>query len=113
MTTFGRQILGLSPDAVLAAERASGIAPPFPEIDAITTELVIAAFAGNRVAVTEEREKRSDLELPPLTGEERAAVAHVFTLPAQQARGAWFLPEETAVRTGTANLPYHFSKYAR
>ena len=111
--TFGQHILGLAPDAVLAAERESQNAPPFPEIDAITTELVISAFEGTRVAVIEEREKRTDVELPPLTGDERAAVVRVFTLPAQQARGAWFLPEEAAVRTGSANLAYHFSKYAR
>jgi hypothetical protein len=111
--TFGRRILGQHPEAVLATERETATRPPFPEIDAITTELVIAALEGKRVAVIEEREKRADLELPPLTGNERDAVGRVFTLPAQQARGAWFLPEEGAVRTGSANLPFHFSKYPR
>jgi hypothetical protein len=113
MTTFGRSIVGQSADTILTEEREQGNAPPFAEIDAVTTELVIASLGGQRVAVIEEREKRIDLELPPLTGDERGAVARVFTLPAQQARGAWFLPEEAAVRTGSANLPYHFTKYAR
>ncbi len=113
MTTFGQQIRNLAPDAVLALESEKGNWPPFPEIDAITSELVIAAFDGNRVAVIQASENQADLELPRLTGGERDVVGKVFTLPAQQSRGAWFLPEEAAVRTGSANLPYHFSRYAR
>lgn len=111
--TIGRRILGQDPETILAAEREMSTSPPFPEIDAVTTELVIASFEGKHVAVIAETENTADLELPPLTGPEREAVARVFTLPAQQARGAWFLPEEAAVRTGSANLPYHFSKYPR
>lgn len=111
--TFGRSILGQDAEAVLTAELVHTHPVPFAEIDAVTSELVIASLSGEKVAVIEEREKRTDLELPPLTGHERAAVARVFTLPAQQARGAWFLPEDAAVRTGSANLPHHFAKYAR
>jgi hypothetical protein len=113
MTSFGRSILGQDPAAVLDAERAHAHAAPFAEIDAITSELVIASLNGEKVAEIQEREKRTDLELPPLTGGEREAVSRVFTHAAQQARGAWFLPDDAAVRTGSANLPHHFAKYPR
>jgi hypothetical protein len=107
--TFGTRILGLDPRACLAAERENGVGPSFPEIDAITTDLVLVAFAGKRVATIEERDNRTDLELPSLTGTQRVAVANVFTLPEQQARGAWYLPEEGRLRPGCANLPYYFA----
>ena len=113
MTTFGRSILGQDAATVLDAERGNEHAAPFVEIDAITSELVIASLSAEKVAEIQEREKRTDLELPPLTGDERLAVERIFTLAAQQGRGAWFLPEEAAVRTGSANLPYHFKRYPR
>lgn len=113
MTTFGRQILGLAPNAVLDAEREAGVTTPFPKMDEITAKLAIAAFNGARVAVIEKRERSADVELPLLTGGERDAVAAVFKLGAQQARGAWFLPDRAPIRMGSANLPYHFHTYAR
>lgn len=112
--TFGRTLLGLDPGSVLEAERQADTRPSTADVDAITTGIVVGALGGARVAVIDEvRSKQFTVRLPILTEEYRAAVARVFSLEEQQSRGAWFLPEQVSIRTGAANLPYYFGRFAR
>lgn len=118
-STFGRRILGQPPAGVLALERVHSAKVPYPDLDSITSEIVLAALSGTRVAALARPDRRADLDfradlqLLLLTGHKRQVVSDAFGLPAQQARGAWFLPEEGTVCVGNANLPYYFARYSR
>jgi hypothetical protein len=51
--------------------------------------------------------------MPGLRDEHRAYIEDTFRLERQQARGAWFLPEEVSLRVGMLNLPANFRSYPR
>jgi hypothetical protein len=111
--SFGQRILGLSLADALAAERESGLNAEFAPQDAMTTGIVWASVAGGRIAEFSKQGTTTRLNLIPLSDEDRATLTDRFLLGNQQARGAWFLPDQANVEIGYANLPYHFQRHPR
>ncbi|MEO8219017.1 MAG: hypothetical protein ABI718_18225, partial [Acidobacteriota bacterium] len=115
--TFGRRAVGRSPSDLLAAEEQYPLAARLLRVDAITTDILIRSLSGNRVAdtkaVAKAVAKNVELSIPTLPPADRALVAEIFTLAAQQERGAWFLSEAEKLRVGLANLPHYCSRYPR
>ena len=111
--SFGQRILGLSLADTLAAERESGLNTEFAPQDAMTTGIVWASVAGGRIAEFSKQGTTMRLKLLPLSDEDRTTLADRFLLGNQQARGAWFLPDQTNVEIGYANLPYHLQRQPR
>jgi hypothetical protein len=110
---LGILIRGERPEAILGHEREAGAELPYPQLDALTSEVVLSALGGARVAVVTRDDRADILSMPVLQETERQQVGEIFGYEAQQRRGAWFLPEDGAVRTGYANLPFHFVQYSR
>jgi len=112
--TFGAQIASASPSQVLQAERDSGVAPPAAaSIDPLVTDIASRSLSGIRIADLRNGLPESTLDLLSVTDAQRDLIRQSFDLGAQQARGAWFLPEAASVNIGWANLPYHFHHQER
>ncbi|HEX8407798.1 MAG TPA: stress protein [Thermoanaerobaculia bacterium] len=78
------------------------------------TTVILASLRGERIAAMREATKPYDtFELLVGSAEERAYIDQTFDLAAQQARGAWFLPEEANLNVGWANMPHHFARFDR
>jgi hypothetical protein len=110
--SFGRHLLQLSPEAGLAAERESGACATFAQIDALTDQIVRGSITGEQVATVVRGEPVDELHLA-ITNRDRDVLEGAFRLGSQQARGAWFLPEQATLHVGNANLPYHCRRHAR
>lgn len=95
---FGRQILGLSPGDVVAAEAATGQGGRFLPVDALTGAALKAAFSGREIVGT---------GLATLVKGQDELLADAFAVASQQARGAWWLPDDMSLKAGLLNLPAH------
>ena len=111
--SFGAQIAGASPSQVLQAERDSGVAAPAASIDPLVTYIASRSLSGSRIADLRNGLPESTLDLLSVNDRQRDLIRKSFGLGAQQARGAWFLPEAASVNIGWANLPYHFQHHER
>lgn len=111
--SFGQRILALSLADSLAAERESGLHVEFAPQDAMTMGIVWASVAGGKIAELTKQGTVTRLNLLPLSDEDRDTLTDRFLLGNQQARGAWFLPDQANVEIGYANLPYHLQRHAR
>jgi hypothetical protein len=104
-----------APDQLLRLEDSAGHGGRFGDLDRLAANLVSAALSGNRIAdITRARHAEKDgdlLTLATATASERALLDQAFALPAQQARGAWFLPERASLRAATMNLPAYLRRY--
>jgi hypothetical protein len=113
--TLGAEIAAAAhTELVLVAEEQAGHKARFADIDHLAARLIASALAGHPVATVTEAlagTKNGDsLTLPGLTPSERHHLEQTFTLANQQARGAWFLPEQASLKAGLLNQPaYHRS----
>jgi hypothetical protein len=98
-----------SPDQFLQLEREHGLAHDgLAKIDHIATNLIAAALSGRalvNIARTKRGNKNSDVLTLSIPTTERPFIDQTFGLSKQQARGAWFLPEEVSLKASTVNLP--------
>ncbi|WP_169944438.1 stress protein [Microbispora sp. H11081] len=103
------------PDQFLRLERDAGRNGRFAWIDQLAANLLTMALSGrNLVDITpgERGQKNRDIiTVTFLTPQDRALVGETFSLSAQQARGAWFLPEQATLKAGTLNLSAHARHY--
>lgn len=106
-------MLELSPADVLAEERTLGLSGAFSAQDAMTTGVVWASLAGEKVAEFTKTKPTGPLRLLPLSDEDRAILVDRFLLSNQQGRGAWFIPDQVNLQIGQANLPHYFRRYPR
>ncbi|MEU8088659.1 hypothetical protein AB0B57_34230 [Micromonospora sp. NPDC049101] len=106
---FAQAIASAPPEQFLRLERDTGRAERFADADHFLANLVKAALAGSKIAEIKPRspsDKNNDtITLTPLGSAERDYVTTTFALSAQQARGAWFLPEQGSLKVGSMNLP--------
>jgi hypothetical protein len=104
-----------SPDQLLELEGSAGHGGRFADLDRLAADLVAAALSGSKVAdITRSSYGEQDGDLLTLTtvgGPGRALLDQAFALPAQQARGAWFLPEWASLQAATMNLPAYLRRH--
>jgi hypothetical protein len=102
-------------DELLAAETAGGRADQFIDLDPIAANVLQSALAGAHavtVKVGDRAMPKSDtVHINGLAPANRDALDHAFRLENQQARGAWFLPEDATLLTGTCNLPSYLRSH--
>jgi hypothetical protein len=94
--TFGRRILGASPAEIVAAELATGRQEHFAPVDDLVAGLLRTSFAGRRIF--------SD-GLIAVVPDQATLMAATFAVAAQQARGAWWMPDDAPLKVGLLNLP--------
>jgi hypothetical protein len=110
---FGRQAVATtSAVELLALERSAGLTRKFEPLDDLVSDALRRLLHGERI-VEVRRERRDAVTLLGLDGGQDALIDELFTLEHQQARGAWFLPEEASLRAGLLNLPFYFRQYPR
>ncbi len=114
-SSFGRQALQTETAfALLELESRVGRSNGFKTLDALVGEFLLRSLRGERVIeMIQRREYEHSIVIPGLRDEYRAFVEDTFRLERQQARGAWFLPDEVSLRVGMLNLPANFQKYPR
>lgn len=103
--TFGARIRGISPGALLDLERLHNRSERFAEIDAAVFELGARALRGERVVRLQRTDRGVRLELPNFDEPTHQGLRARLQLEAQQAKGAWFLPESVSLRAGALSLP--------
>jgi hypothetical protein len=104
---FGTRIAKIDPAALLQLERAQGRSERFAVLDELVGDVLQRALRGEYV-IERQRSRRGDSA--PLQGVERwrELLDTEFAAPAQQARGAWFLPDAVRVRLGKINFAAHY-----
>ena len=100
----GRRMLGQGPDALLRAEVSTGLAERFQPIDEMASTLVSAALSGQQT-VSLPANGKERLPVLALSPSQRGLVEEEYAATSQQARGAWWLPDEAPLRPGLLNLP--------
>jgi hypothetical protein len=104
-----------SPGQLLGLEYSAGQSGRFADLDSLAANLVAAALSGSKVAdITRASHGEKDgdrLNLTPVSVAERALLDQAFALSAQQARGAWFLPERASLKAATMNLPFYLRRH--
>src|ERR1017187_4189170 len=110
--TFGRRILGVQPETVLALELRHSPASELHRIDTITNRLVLSSLSGERLVEPYE-DASKPLVIRNLSPEDRSYLASRYALEVQESRGAWFLPDEIRIAAGLANLPHNSRAHPR
>lgn len=112
--SFGRQAArATTPTGYLELEERTGRSDRFAEIDALVETLLRRSLGGEQVAVLTSEPRNVGLGIPGLNPAHRAFLVRGFVLEEQQARGAWFLPEEAPLDVGWANFPFYFQSEPR
>lgn len=113
--SFGRAAVRVaSASEMLALEASAGKAKRFSGWDPLVGDLVLKALRGERPMVTVTRGQCGDtLSIKGLNAGQRELIDELFSLKRQQARGAWFLPEEAMLKVGLINLSAHFRRHPR
>jgi hypothetical protein len=109
-SSFASALAASSPDQFLRLEQeAAHVNDRFTDIDRFAANLIGAALSGSKIvdiAPGRRADKHADvLTLVTVTELERPFLDHNFALEVQQARGAWFLPEQASLKAITINLP--------
>jgi hypothetical protein len=111
---FGRSALhAKSASALIDLEASAGKATSFAELDTLITTLVRTALKGERLVKISRGRDVDAVRIEGLRVGQRQLLDSRFSLEHQQARGAWFLPDETRLKIGVINLPGHFRRHPR
>lgn len=107
--SFGLELLGSSPADVLDAEQQAGRDALFAQHEALLWRVLSRACAGDRVLTVTygKRGERDVVEVLGLDAAEEAFVQEHHSLARQEARGAWFLPQDVSLKPGLANLGWY------
>lgn len=113
--SFGRRLLNLrSIDDCLALEADSGRLEEFADVDRFIGDLLVSALRGARIAKLQHDDVRgAKASILPPPGSNSDCLDHVFGFSQQQARGAWYLPENVSLKVGPANLVTYFREQPR
>ena len=114
--SFGAAIAKATPAEVLAAETTSDRSDRFADLDNFIATLLQRAFAGHRLLdlTYGSRGVRTDtVAITGLDAAHRVLLDDRYRLDRQEARGAWYLPQETTLKVGLCNLPAHFATQPR
>lgn len=104
--TFGSSAVDATPAELLAAE-ATHSKTQLQPVDELLHDLIRVAFG--TAALVEGGAARDGSEFVQIEGLSEGSVAFMdqkFSLERQEARGAWFLPQEVTLKFGCCNLPY-------
>jgi len=99
---------------LLALETASGKSDRFSTVDELAARLLIDALRGSSIVTIADGPdglKNSDRVTFVLTDSERSYINSTFDLAGQQARGAWYLPEELSLKLSPLTLPFHIRQH--
>jgi hypothetical protein len=112
--TFGQQALErASPEGLLGLEKSQGRDELFTAIDMVVAGLAIRAIRGERVIQLTRTDRGDRLEIIGVPGSLKEAMHAAFQLEAQQARGAWFLPETVSIKAEAVLFPALFREAPR
>lgn len=114
--TFGRRIVGATAEDTLIAEAAAGRDGRFTSLDAFLGHIAASSFAGHPVVgVTKARRgaKTDSVTVLGIEAEHRQLLDDSYRLGRQEAKGAWFLPQEVSLKYGLCNLPALTAKQPR
>lgn len=79
----------------------------FAGLDSLISELLIRSLRGERlVTMTENEVYENSVAVDGLSPEQREFLAESFSLERQQARGAWFVPDQVRLEGGGTNFPF-------
>lgn len=110
--SFGRLVLASETlDRMLALEVERDRSASFESIDTFVAEIVRRSFNGERVATITRAERPQSISLDALDAPAHDWITEWFAVERQQARGAWFLPDEVRIDVGVLNLPHFFGAY--
>jgi len=113
---FGRSIIGLAPDEILIAEAEHGRADAFAGLDSFLAASLRQAFNQQPLVGVIAPSRRGESErvtLRDIGPEDEAFVAGRLALTRQEERGAWFLPQDAALKYGWCNLPWLMAEQPR
>ncbi|MFL5704029.1 MAG: hypothetical protein ACJ8AG_14515 [Ktedonobacteraceae bacterium] len=115
MISFGRKALQAgSIAAFLDLEHKEDRSSGFNTVDALVGTLLVRSFQGERVVKMISRQEHGySVVVNGLSTKQRAFVEDTYRLDHQQSRGAWFLPTEVSLRTGTINFPANVQQFPR
>lgn len=102
--SFGRQLLDLTPAEILDAEAGIGLTD---DVSDLLAAVARHALAGAYGITTRDRQGPNQAEIVTvvgLTAAQRERLSTRYDLGAQEARGAWYLPERLRLRPGFVNL---------
>ena len=109
-SSFASALVAVTLDQFLSIEKeAEHVSDRFSDVDRFAANLMATALSGSKIVdIVQGRrgDKHADvLTLVTVTEPGRSFLDRNFALEAQQARGAWFLPEQASLRASTINLP--------
>ena len=113
--SFGRKAVQVQcVEEFLDLERLEGHSNRFNTLDSLIGTFLIRSIQGERVVeMLPRKDQELSVTLHGLHPEHRAFVEENYRLDHQQLHGAWFLPSEVSLRTGTINFSANFQQYAR
>jgi hypothetical protein len=109
-------LVGATPAEFVHAETASGRSDQFADLDGFLAGMLHRAFAGNRLVDLSfgKRGGRGDtVAIADLDSVQRALLENGYRLDRQEARGAWYLPQQASLKVGLCNLPALFATQPR
>ncbi|MFB9831148.1 hypothetical protein [Actinoallomurus acaciae] len=113
--SFATAITAAAPEQLLHIEDEAGYSGLFSDVDDLAGALIAAALSGNKIiSITPgpRGQKNRDLLTFAMVAEpQRAFIDKSFSLSAQQARGAWFLPEQASLKPVTMNMPAYLQHH--
>lgn len=113
--SFGRAAVAApSAPELLRLEASAGRDGRFAALDTLLGDLLRTALHETHPLITLANGRSEDpVQIRGLGGKQRELVRELFSLEHQQARGAWFLPDEVTLKVGLINLPSHFRRHPR
>jgi len=113
--SVGRRLLAAKHvAAMLDVEQASDRSSTFDSIQPALAELMKSVVLGRRTAELQRSATGTWVaRLLDVSTAHRAALDAWFAPPAQQGRGAWFLPKDVRLGVGAVNLPFYLREHPR
>jgi hypothetical protein len=110
-TEFSAALADLAPEQFLLLEgETSRVGDRFAEVDRLAANLIEAALSGHTlISISQGTRGTKNSDRVALTAalSDRDFVDRTFSLAAQQARGAWFLPDTLSLKASSVNLASH------
>ena len=98
---------------LVAIEADAGLDVAFSAIENLAFEVLSSSFAGSKSVTIRTKAAVTAVTLENLSAPARETVSTHLEVAAQQARGAWWLPESAPVKAGAINLPAHLATAPR
>ena len=108
--SLGRRLAAtISAEEWLAVEDETGSGTRFTAVDSLLAAVTAASFAGRPPVQVSTTGRVQELTLLHLPASAQTTPPERFNLAAQQASGAWWLPESAPIKPGSVNLPAYYT----